>query len=90
MDLPDSLAHKMELFQSTGRIVTYETGAFKKPSWVAVYYGQNIIPKNTAPTHQTTSKNDLENVLDETRSKILKAVNTMPLHDNFIDQSCRA
>ena len=90
MDLPESLAHKMDLFKSTGRVVTYETGAFKKPSWIAVYYGQNIVPNYTAPMHQSFSMSDLQNNLKKTKSEIFDAVKTMPSHDNFIDQHCRA
>ena len=90
MELPDSLAHKMDLFKSTGRVVTYETGAFKTPSWIAVYFGQNIIPNNTAPLPQNLAMADLKNTLEETRGSIFNAVNTMPSHDSFIDQNCRA
>ena len=90
MDLPDSLAHKMDLFKSSGRVVTYETGAFKTPSWLAVYYGQNFIPKNTAPLHRSLPLDDLQNTLEVTRSTISSAVSKMPTHDSFIDQHCRA
>jgi tryptophan halogenase len=90
MDLPDSLAHKMDLFKSTGRIVTYETGAFKLPSWLSVYYGQNIIPQNSAPLPQNLSEEALENILSETKFKISNAVSTMTSHETFIDQNCRA
>ena len=90
MDLPDSLVHKMDLFKSTGRVATYETGAFKLPSWLSVYYGQNIIPENSAPLTQTLSPDTLENILKETKSKISYAVKTMPSHETFLDQHCRA
>jgi len=89
MDLPDSLVHKMDLFKSTGRVATYETGAFKLPSWLSVYYGQNIIPENSAPLTQTLSPDTLENILKETKSKISYAVKTMPSHETFLDQHCR-
>ena len=90
MDLPDSLAHKMDLFKSTGRVATYETGAFKMPSWLSVYYGQNIIPKNAAPLSENLSAGTLENILKETKSTISNAASTMPSHETFIDQHCRA
>lgn len=90
MDLPDSLTHKMDLFKSTGRVVTYETGAFKMPSWLSVYYGQNIIPKNAAPLSENISTETLENILKETKSTIANAASTMPSHETFIDQHCRA
>lgn len=46
IELPDSLTHKIDLFKSSERVVNYVTGAFKMPSCLAVYYGQNIVPLN--------------------------------------------
>lgn len=90
MDLPDSLGHKMDLFKSTGRVVTYETGAFKVASWLSVYYGQNITPEHATPLSESLSMESLENILKETKSTISGAVSTMPSHETFIDQHCRA
>ncbi|MFL6578253.1 MAG: tryptophan halogenase family protein, partial [Povalibacter sp.] len=45
MEIPDSLAHKMELFRHRARVVTYKDGLFLEPSWLAVYLGQRVIPR---------------------------------------------
>ncbi len=45
MRIPDSLAHKMELFRTRARVVTYKDGLFLEPSWLAVYFGQRIMPR---------------------------------------------
>jgi tryptophan halogenase len=44
MDVPDSLKHKMELFRRRARVVTYKDGLFLEPSWLAVYFGQRVMP----------------------------------------------
>ena len=44
MDVPDSLRHKMELFRQRARVVTYKDGLFLEPSWLAVYFGQRVMP----------------------------------------------
>jgi len=44
MEVPDSLAEKMELFRRRGRVVKYREGVFLDASWIAVYLGQGIIP----------------------------------------------
>lgn len=44
IEMPDSLTHKIDLFKYSERVVSYETGAFKMPSCLTVYYGQNIAP----------------------------------------------
>jgi tryptophan halogenase len=45
MQIPDSLAEKMELFRRRGRVVKYREGVFLDASWVAVYLGQRVIPQ---------------------------------------------
>ena len=45
MSIPDSLAHKMELFRERARVVTYKDGLFLEPSWLAVYLGQRVMPR---------------------------------------------
>ncbi|MBT0584980.1 tryptophan halogenase family protein [Alteromonas oceanisediminis] len=46
MLIPDSLQEKMTLFTRYGMIEPYRYGLFLEPSWVAVYYGQGIIPQS--------------------------------------------
>jgi len=44
MQIPDSLAEKLELFRRRGRVVKYREGVFLDASWIAVYLGQRVIP----------------------------------------------
>jgi tryptophan halogenase len=45
MDIPDTLAEKMELFRRRGRVLKYREGVFLDASWIAVYLGQHVIPQ---------------------------------------------
>src|SRR5947209_1720974 len=49
MTVPDSLAHKIELFREHGRVFRYNEELFDVPSWVAVMLGQEIIPGGHDP-----------------------------------------
>lgn len=89
MDLPDSLNYKMALFKSSGRVIKYNLGAFKDPSWLAVYYGQNIIPKHADPLSFHMPDDVLPGQLMSAAKTISNAVATMQSHDEFIDQHCR-
>ena len=44
MEIPASLAEKIELFKTRGRIMKYDHGLFLEPSWVAVFLGQGVMP----------------------------------------------
>ena len=90
MELPDSLLHKMDLFKSSGRVVSYETGAFKDPSWLAVYYGQNIIPDHVDPLSLHMPDSVLPGQLGSVSQTIANAVQTMATHKDYIDAHCRA
>jgi len=86
MDLPDSLLHKMDLFKSSGRVVTYETGAFKTPSWLAVYYG-HIGAMAAAYFAKNLPSSDYEITYFEDRQKSVSDILHSSLHAdsrNFI------
>jgi tryptophan halogenase len=42
MALPDTLAHKIELYRASGRIVQYASESFFDPSWVCMYANLGI------------------------------------------------
>lgn len=90
MELPESLKHKMDLFASSGRVVNYETGAFKYPSWLAVYYGQNIIPQNVDPLSLHMPDTVLPEQLLSVTQTVSSAVQSMSTHEAYINAHCRA
>jgi tryptophan 7-halogenase len=55
MAIPDSLTYKMDLFSQRGVVVNYKDGMFLDASWLAVYYGQNIVPSRYDPRADGTS-----------------------------------
>jgi tryptophan halogenase len=49
MEIPDSLAHKLELWREGGRIRRYDHDLFGVQSWAAVLLGQNVMPEGYDP-----------------------------------------
>lgn len=90
MKIPDSLQYKMDLFRASGRLVSYEIGAFKDPSWLAVYYGQNIVPQSYDPVADHMPDNVLPGQLSSLRDTVANVVGTMTGHAAYIDQNCKA
>ncbi len=90
MPIPDSLRHKMDLFKNSGRVVSYELGAFKFPSWLAVYYGQGIIPAHVDPVSAHMPLSALPGELSRLKSIIGVAVSKMPNHTDYIAAHCAA
>lgn len=86
LDLPDSLQSKMQAWSRRGFIPAYEFSVFLPPSWVAVFAGQNILPKACDPRVNAISTQDLTRHADALQSGIRSAVDGAPRHDMFINQ----
>jgi len=90
MQLPESLAHRMELFRARGTLVTYREGCFLDPSWVAVYIGQRVVPRRYDPLADAVSDDQLAVHLRTLRQAVLQTARSMPDHRQFIDRYCPA
>jgi hypothetical protein len=90
MPIPDSLAHKMELFRHRGHVVTYKDGLFLEPSWLAVYFGQRVMPTGVDPRAGAWSDAELTDWLDIMHRRIADAVVRMEDHESFLAQYCPA
>src|SRR5947209_15960065 len=88
MEVPDSLAEKIELFKRRGRVVKYREGAFLEASWVAVYLGQRIFPEGHDMRTEPPAAAALMRGLDSLRAEIRAAAERMPDHVGTIAQYC--
>jgi tryptophan halogenase len=84
MSIPDSLQHKMDLFQDSGRVFRFEDELFTKPSWVAVMMGQDLYPRSVDPIVDTVEVDAINRSLNSMRQAMDGAVARMPTHENFI------
>ena len=86
MRVPDSLREKMELWRSSARVEKYSQGLFFEASWIAVYCGQGLIPKDRDQRADVYGTEALEQAVGRLRRKIADAVERMPDHKTFIAQ----
>jgi tryptophan halogenase len=90
MSIPDSLAHKIELFRTRGEVKPQLDELFSEVSWLAMLYGQGIVPESYHPVADTMSQDDLELTLARIRGAIKQRVAQLPLHKDFIASCCAA
>src|SRR5947209_4536790 len=88
MEVPDSLAEKIELFKRRGRVVKYREGAFLEASWVAVYLGQRIFPEGHDMRTEPPAAAALMRGMDALLTEIRAAAERMPDHVGTIAQYC--
>jgi tryptophan 7-halogenase len=90
MDVPDSLKHKMELFRRRARVVTYKDGLFLEPSWLAVYFGQRVMPTGHDPLADAVDESQVARKLADIREQVRITALQMPEHEQFIAEYCPA
>jgi tryptophan halogenase len=90
IEVPDFLAHKIELFRTRGRIFRESDELFNDTSWFAVLIGQNIRPRTYDPLVDVLDADETRRRLAHIRTTIANSAATMPEHREFIRQHCAA
>lgn len=84
MDIPESLAQKIELFREAGRVFRYEDELFSKPSWIAVLLGQNVTPKSIDPIVSNLTEAEIVRSLGSMQSAMIGATSKMQTHEALL------
>jgi tryptophan halogenase len=90
MDVPDSLARKIELWRAKGRLFREGRELFGTPSWVAVMLGQGIVPEDTEPAADALDPAMISDALDKMKLSYRQMAEHMPTHGEFVARSCAA
>jgi tryptophan 7-halogenase len=90
MPLPDSLAHKLELFRARAALPGHQYGLFARDSWLAVLVGQGIAPTGYDRLADALPLSTLGERLSEFRNRIQTNVDAMTPHDAFIANYAQA
>ena len=90
MDIPDSLAAKIELFRESGRIFRYEDELFSHSSWLAVLLGQNVMPRRWDPLTDAIPNEQVRALMSRMAKFILSAAEAMPCHGDYVARHCAA
>ncbi|HEX4739555.1 MAG TPA: tryptophan halogenase family protein [Allosphingosinicella sp.] len=90
MDVPDSLAWKLELWRGKGRLFREGRELFGTASWVAVLLGQGIVPEDHEPAANALDPAMIADALDRMRLSYRRTAEHMPRHGDFIAKACPA
>ena len=84
MALPDSLNHRMELFERSARVFKPQDDVFAENSWVQVMMGQGLTPRGYHNIAQAMSNDQMKNFLSGIQHGVAKTVGQLPLHGDFV------
>jgi len=90
MDIPQSLAHRINLFRDNACAFQGDGELFRLESWTHVMFGQGIEPASYHQIFATMSDQELVTYLADIRQKIHQTAQTLPSHHEFIHHYCRA
>jgi len=84
MAIPDSLARKIELFRTKGRVFRDSFELFSNTSWVAVCLGQHIVPETYEPVADALDPDKVASALEQMRRAYFATAERLPSHAEFI------
>lgn len=90
MDVPDSLAHRIELFRETGRVFRKNEELFAENSWVQVMMGQGIMPQSHHPVAAKLRDEEMAHLLQTLREQVARTVAALPAHGEYVARYCGA
>ena len=87
MDVPESLARKMELWRLHGRVFREGAELFGVTSWVAVMLGQNVWPRRYDPIVDSLDENRVAAAMARMRADFARAAEALPSQEDFLRQA---
>ena len=90
MDIPDSLAHRIELFKESGYVWPDAVNLFRAHSWVQVMIGQGLFPAHRHGAGRLLPPEALKLELEKLSAFVDHNLAKLPDHNDFIKQYCPA
>lgn len=88
MALPESLAHKIQLFAESGRVIRQQDELFAEVAWQQVMLGQGLVPKAYSPMADKLTGEQLTEYLNNINDITRHSVSRLPSHEDFIGRYC--
>ncbi|VVT01163.1 tryptophan halogenase family protein [Erythrobacter sp. EC-HK427] len=84
MEIPDTLARKIDLWRLHGRVFREGADLFNVTSWVAVLLGQNIAPSAYDPVVDSLDESRVSLALRQMREGYARAAQSLPVQEEFL------
>jgi tryptophan halogenase len=90
MPVPDTLQHKMNLYQANARILPVRNELFGEPSWLQVMHGQRLRASAYHPFADLPTQELVAAFVGDVERVVRKCVDVMPTHAEFVASHCTA
>jgi tryptophan halogenase len=86
MPIPDTLAHQIELFRDSGRVIVLDPDGFAEPSWISLMAGLGVTPQTRDPMVDRVDEQQLRTYFARLRQVIAATVAGMPQHADYLSR----
>jgi tryptophan 7-halogenase len=86
--LPESLEHKLKLFVARGHVPYFKDGFFSRDSWLAVLFGQGLMPRAYDRLADFIPLEELDAKLHELHAGVGAHTASMPSHADVVARHC--
>jgi tryptophan halogenase len=90
MEIPDTLASKLEIFRGSGRVIAAPDDLFTPHSWLAVMLGQGINPTHYDALVDRVPETALIQNMRHLKESIAKTAAALPSHEAYLKRYCAA
>lgn len=90
MEVPDALAHRMELFKKTAHAYQGPGELFRIDSWTQVLFGQRVMPEQYHHIAKLMTEKELREFFTRMKAIISDETEKLPAHEDFVQQYCKA
>jgi len=90
MAIPDSLRHKLEVWNASGQIALGEGESYMEPSWLAILLGNGVIPARYNVSADLHPLEQIRKGMELRREEIVRSAQAITSHQDFIDRHCKA
>lgn len=88
ISLPDSLAHKIEVFLHNGHLINHEQESFNDASWITMYNGFGIQASSYDHRLDHLKDDEIAQALENMRNSLNAACEQVGSHDDFLKKHC--
>ncbi len=88
MEIPDTLAAKLEIFRGCGRVIPSPEDLFTPHSWLAVMLGQGILPSSYDALVDRVPEDTLIQNMRLLKQAVAKTAAALPRHEDYIKRQC--
>jgi len=90
MDIPQSLSDRMARYHDNARLYRHDNEIFGETSWFSVMHGQGILPKAYHPLANVMPEDMFKTRMGQLKKVVQACLDSMPDHQDFIDQNCKS